>query len=234
MRYSGGKEGIAAKIAAVLQPYVDRAGGYCEPFLGGASVFARVRAPVKYGSDANPWLMCMWQAAATGWVPPTEVDEATYADLKVRKPMEPITAFVGFGCSFGGKWFGGPARDSTGRSYAAVAQRSVARKIAGFGSCVLTCASYDECPVPPGAVIYCDPPYADTTNGYSTGSFDHSRFWEGVRAAERVGHAVFVSEYTAPPDFDVVATFAKKVTMDKRNGYADKGEKLFRWSGAHA
>lgn len=62
VQYSGGKEKIAAGVAAVLQPYVDASGAYCEPFLGGASVFARIRAPIKYGSDANPWLMHMWQA----------------------------------------------------------------------------------------------------------------------------------------------------------------------------
>lgn len=228
MQYSGGKEKIAGKVAEILQPYVDAAGAYCEPFLGGASVFARVKAPVKYGSDANPWLMCMWQAAVHGWTPPDTLDEDVYARLKTEKPMQPLTAFAGFGCSFGGKWFGGPARDAAGKSYAAVAARSIVRKIAGFGNCTLTCAPYDTCPVPTGAVIYCDPPYAGTLGYSAVGDFDHTAFWEGVRRAERAGHPVFVSEYTAPDDFEVVATFAKTVTMSKVNGYQDKGEKLFR------
>ena len=189
---------------------------------------------MKYGSDANPWLMCMWQAVMDGWTPPDAVTEEQYADLKARKPLEPITAFVGFGCSFGGKWFGGYARDGRGHNYAGIAARSVAKKAAGFGAATLTCGPYDVVTIPPNAVIYCDPPYAETTDGYATARFDSELFWSRVRNAERNGHPVFVSEYTAPSDFDVVAEFKKKVTMDKRNGYADKGEKLFRWSGAHA
>ena len=228
MRYSGGKEKIAGRVAEILQPYVDTTGAYCEPFLGGASVFARIKAPVKYGSDANPWLICYWQALLDGWEPPVEVTEELYAQVKAEKPMHPLTAFVGFGCSFGGKWFGGMARGTPGRNYAANARNSSLSRIAGFGNATLTCAPYDACPVPPGAVIYCDPPYAGTLGYAATGAFNHGEFWEGVRRAERAGHVVFVSEYTAPEDFEVVATFAKKVTMSKVNGYVEKGEKLFR------
>lgn len=228
MRYSGGKEKIAGRVAAVLQPYVDAAGAYCEPFLGGASVFARIKAPIKFGSDANPWLICYWQALLNGWTQPAEVSDELYAQVKAEKPMHPITAFVGFGCSFGGKWFGGPARDSEGKNYAEIASRSSAKRVAGFGNATLTHAPYDQCPIPPGAVIYCDPPYAGTLGYGAVGDFDSSAFWEAVRRAERAGHPVFVSEYTAPEDFEIVAEFAKKVTMSKVNGYIDKGEKLFR------
>jgi len=232
MHYSGGKERIASKISMVLQPYVDESGVYIEPFLGGASVFARIKAQEKHGSDANPWLMTMWQACLDGWSPPDTVSEDEYADIKRRKPKGPITAFVGFGCSFGGKWFGGYARCAQGKSYAAVAQRSIARKIAGFGAANLRCVPYDRSSagLHSNAVIYCDPPYINTTDCYSTDRFDSERFWGWVRKQEVLGHSVFVSEYVAPDDFVAVAEFPKKVTMDKSNGYTERIEKLFRLS----
>ena len=228
MRYSGGKEKIAGKVAAVLQPHVDAVGAYWEPFLGGASVFARVKARVKYGSDVNPWLMCMWQAVADGWVPPSTVTVEDYARLKAEKPMVPETAFVGFGCSFGGKWFGGFARSDGPRNYAENAASAIKCKLKGFGNCHLATGSFSTVETPEPCVVYCDPPYAGVLGYGVTGTFDSAAFWDGVRAAERAGWPTFVSEYTAPDDFEVVAEFRKQVQMSKVNGYKDKGEKLFR------
>ncbi len=228
MQYSGGKEKIAGKIAAVLQPHVDVSRQYAEPFLGGASVFSRVAADAKAGSDGNHWLMIMWRMVQMGWLPPNTLSETEYAKLKSEKPADPLTAFAGFGCSFGGKWFGGYARNSAGKNYAAIAKRSIAKKAMGFGSAVFFEGDYRDMQIASGAVIYCDPPYANTTDGYATEAFNSDDFWKWVRKMEDRGHPTFVSEYTAPDDFISVASFPKKVTMDKRNGYHDRTEHLFR------
>lgn len=228
MQYSGGKEKIAGRIAAVLQPHVDNAGLYAEPFLGGASVFSRIQANAKAGSDGNLWLMRMWRMVQIGWEPPDDLSEEEYNRLKLEKPDDPLTAFAGFGCSFGGKWFGGYARNSQGTNYAAIARRSIAKKSRGLKSAMFFQGDYRDMPIPSGSVVYCDPPYADTTDGYSTERFDSVAFWDWVRSMEGRGHPVFVSEYAAPSDFVSVAAFPKKVTMDKRNGYQDRTEHLWR------
>jgi len=48
-----------------------------------------------------------------------------------------------------------------------------------------------------GDVVYCDPPYANTTNSYGV-KFDTDAFWEWVRTRD---YPVYVSEYKAPDDF---------------------------------
>ena len=66
----------------------------------------------------------------------------------------------------------------------------------------MTSLSYEQVPILPNSVIYCDPPYKGTT-GYVT-DFDHDRFWAWVR---KQTVPVFVSEYSAPPDMKTVMAF---------------------------
>ena len=53
------------------------------------------------------------------------------------------------------------------------------------------------------SLIYCDPPYQGTT-GYKTGAFNHEEFFEWCRQMKSKGNIVFVSEYNAPDDFELV------------------------------
>lgn len=56
--------------------------------------------------------------------------------------------------------------------------------------------SYDEVDIPENSLIYCDPPYINTT-GYGV-EFDHERFYDWCRAQKEL---VLISEYTMPDDF---------------------------------
>jgi hypothetical protein len=80
--------------------------------------------------------------------------------------------------------------------------------------------SYEQVPIPDGAIVYCDPPYKGTA-GY-TRSFDHEAFWDWVR---RSPHRIFVSEYTAPPDFQCVMALNHRATNSQTSTKAV--EKVF-------
>lgn len=234
MHYLGGKQRIVKPLAKVLQPFVDQREAYVEPFVGGASVIAAIKAPVRIASDANRALITMWASACRGWVPPSEVSETTYAHYKANPdPSDPMVAFCAVGCSFSGKWFGGFARDKTGRNYAAEAARSIAKKAATLTDVLWQAGDYRDVPTPPGSVIYCDPPYEGTT-GYSgvKGEFDHAAFWQWCREESRARHLVFVSEYAAPPDFLCLWSIETKTDLRTRGGKEPRIEKLFMyWEG---
>lgn len=68
--------------------------------------------------------------------------------------------------------------------------------------------------VPDGArgIIYCDPPYAHTKT-YQGCEINHEEFWDWVREQKAAGHYVYVSEYTAPPDFNAVWEYDLLVGM---------------------
>lgn len=227
MRYFGGKQRTAAKLAAFIHPYVAERGAYIEPFVGGAAMMAAQAAPNRIGGDANEALVTMWRALADGWVPPQHVTEEEYADAKHRRdPADPLTAFIGFGVSFAGKWFGGYARGGENRNYAANAASSLRKKAHGLKGVRWHAGDYRTCPLIPRAVIYCDPPYAGTTQYGAVGAFSWGEFWAWCLAKHAEGFAVFVSEYTAPPSFRVAFEVATKT--DIRTNAAGKEPRIER------
>jgi DNA adenine methylase len=179
-----------------------------EPFVGAAKVLAHVRSPRRIASDIQPGLIAMWRALANGWTPPRDVTEAEYIAVRERYDLtDPLTTFVGYGCSFGGKWFAGYARGTrrgTTQNYARLAARALARIQGALAGVEWHCGDYREAPVPYGSVVYADPPYAGTT-GFRTGEFNSEEFWEHCRMLSTKRAArVYVSEFAAPADFECV------------------------------
>jgi DNA adenine methylase len=227
MQYFGGKQRTAAKLAAFMHPYVAHRGAYIEPFVGGAAMMAAQPAPVRVGGDANVALITMWRALADGWTPPQHITEDEYANVKRRQdPSDPLTAFVGFGASFAGKWFGGYARGGEGRNYAANAASSLQKKAHGLRGVRWHSGDYRTCPLPSRAVIYCDPPYAGTTQYGAVGAFSWIDFWAWCLIKHAEGFAVFVSEYAAPPSFRIAYEVATKT--DIRTNAAGKEPRIER------
>ena len=229
MQYFGGKQRIASRLAAVLTPLAIQRGVYVEPFVGGAAVMSAVSAPVRIASDSNVALISMWTALAAGWSPPEDISEATYASVKAAADIhDPLTAFVGFGVSFAGKWFGGYARGGEGRNYAANAASSLRKKMRGLEGVQWIAGDYRSCPIPSGAVIYCDPPYAGTTQYGAVAPFSWSEFWAWCLAKHEAGNAIFVSEYAAPETFRATLTISTKTDIrTSANGKEQRLEKLF-------
>lgn len=102
--------------------------------------------------------------------------------------------------------------------------------MAGQVKTTYTHGSYETLEVRPGDVVYCDPPYAETT-GYKTGAFDTPRFWAITQAWAEAGANVFVSEYQAPEGWDVVWSKEQTISL---NGGTERNkksiEKLFRYN----
>ena len=71
--------------------------------------------------------------------------------------------------------------------------------------------SYEDVEIPEDALVYCDPPYINTsTNGYGEYTFDHARFYDWVRAQKAL---VVVSEYNMPDDFIPILRKKKSITL---------------------
>ncbi len=217
MQYLGGKGKIAKQLAAFIAPAIRKRGVYVEPFVGGASVVSQIECPIRLVSDANPALITMWKAACSGWRPPTVVTEVDYNRVKaIQDPCDPLTAFVGFGCSFGGKWFAGYARNKMGNNYAAQAAASIQKKVEKLKGVRWATGNYLDMDYPTNCVIYCDPPYANTTSYSATKVFNHDEFWEFCRRKTRAGHLIAVSEYEAPSDFIAMITIETKLNMQSK------------------
>lgn len=229
MQYLGGKFRIFKSICPVIQRYAFESGReILEPFCGGLSITANLTG-ARTAYDANASLITLYKSMQHGWVPPDDVPEELYNDLKrTQDSDDPLTAFVGIGCSFGGKWFGGYARGATGRNYALNAKNSLIKKMAQCHNVVFRCVDYRKLK-PLNKVIYCDPPYMGVTGYSGVGNFDTGEFWDVMREWGRK-NIVIVSEYTAPRDIKCISIINTKTDLHgkTREGVA---EKLFLLGG---
>jgi len=229
MKYMGSKARHAKEILAII--LADRKPGqwYVEPFVGGANVIDKVDGN-RIGADTHPHLIALWKAVSTGWLPPVNVSESEYAAAK-KMGVFAYTAFVGFGCSYSGKWFGGYARgnDVNGnpRNYAAESARNIEKQADSLKCVLFFNTSYDQLEIPVRSIIYCDPPYAGTTK-YATDAFNHEAFWRWCEQKAVDGHTVFVSEYSAPDSWECVWEKRVNNTLTKDTGSKQGVERLFR------
>src|ERR1041384_1608066 len=108
MQYMGGKARIARRIVDAILSDTDFRDTWWEPFVGGGNVMEHAAPHFRnlIGCDAHPDLILMWQYVTSGGDLPSIVTREMYAELR-KLPPSPVRGFVGFGASFGGKWFGG-------------------------------------------------------------------------------------------------------------------------------
>ena len=182
----------------------------------------------KWGNEINTSIGMFYSALQNGWVPPKDVSEEEYKALRHAEDSA-LRGFVGMVCSFGGKWFGGYARESSGtQNYATFGHNVAMRTAPKLQDAVITWMDYKDMYIPDGSLVYCDPPYAGTS-GYNKSKFDHDAFWQWVRDLSR-RCTVFVSEYTAPADFECVWERERSCGLgDGKNGSGStRIERIFR------
>lgn len=232
MQYMGGKARIAKKLTEVMLSMTTERTFYLEPFMGAASMLVNM-APnfsAPAAGDVMPDVVLMWQAVQQGWVPPAEMSRERYDWLKTQQPS-PERAFAGFGCSFSGKWFGGldatPGRANRGTQTAAqIAYNSITTKRPALTGVFIHQGDYRQWIPGPGTVVYCDPPYTNTTGYGGTDPFLSGLFWATMERWTARGATVFVSEYVAPLAWRCVWEFERKVTAGSDKSKLST-EKLF-------
>ena len=231
MQYMGGKSRISKQIAEILNSDIDKDTPFVSLFCGSCAIESKVQADVKILNDKHQYLIAMWQALQNGWMPPDVVTKEEYYRVKANMDENPaLTGFVGFGCSFGGKWWGGYAKDKRGDDYCGQAKRGLLKDFPGVRSATFTCLDYHDVEIPDGAVVYCDPPYVNTT-GYTVGQFDTNEFWNYMRQLSKRCD-VYISEESAPDDFECIWSKEKVRTLEKNDNVGRvKVEKLFKYKG---
>lgn len=233
MKYMGSKARIANNILSIILATRSPEQFYVEPFVGGCNVIDKAANP-RIGNDSNHYLIAMWQALQNGWTPPIidkEFYNAVRADSGAYTPE--LVGWVGINCSYSGKWFGGFAGEvgtkiNTVRNYQDEARRHTLRQMPKLQGVEFCAGEYTELTIPPNSVVYCDPPYVNTTK-YSS-NFDHGQFWDWVRNLSKA-HLVFVSEYEAPNDFECVWKKSVNSSLSangKIGGNKTSVEKLFQ------
>jgi DNA adenine methylase len=232
VRYLGGKSRLAKCICAILEAERRPGQRFVDVFTGGANIVAGMsdRGP-RVANDGCEPLIVLYRAWLDGWRPPAEVSEQLYHEIKARKdPSDPLTAFVGFGCSYGGKWFGTFARQpKTAYNFARGTNNSLGRKLTRCRDVSFVCSDFADLEILHDDLVYCDPPYRGTAAyGYFRG-FDYDLYLSKLTEWSAIAD-VFVSEYAAQADtWEQVGEFAGYKPIDK----GQRVERLFRVHPAH-
>ena len=232
MKYMGSKNRIAKHILPIILKDRKDNQYYVEPFVDGANMIDKVSG-LRIGADFNIYIAKMWIELEKGWIPKSNYTKQEYGFIKNNKDnWLHETGYVGICCSYSGKWFGGFAgivETKQGiRDYQNEAHKNLLNQVKNIKGIEFKHSSYDELEIPDNSIIYCDPPYENTTS-YKD-KFNHSKFWDWCREMSKKGHKVFISEYNAPDDFECVWQQEVKSSLSA-NGLAGGNkisvEKLF-------
>lgn len=239
MVYMGAKTKYAKYIVPILQKTIDENNIelYIEPFVGGANVIDKIKCARRIGYDRSDTLIALLQQARDDFSKVlTEGSRELWDKGKsyVKDGIMPddmtlaeIGAMEFFASFSNGGFPRGYAKDAKGRFYFQEARNNMEKQAPNLKGIEFYISNYYDLNNIDGAVIYCDPPYANTKHyGYAKQEkMDYERFWNWVRELSKNNY-VFVSEQTAPEDFDVLWEQEVKRTCGKDNDFKAT-EKLF-------
>lgn len=200
MQYFGGKAKIAKELSVVLNSYLIGNGKpFIDAFCGSCNIISKIDDKrIRIANDKHKELIAMWHWVQEMGVDrlPTDVSKEFYYYIKTSTTSPDwLKGFVGFGCSFAGKWWGGYGECKRGYNYAKGSGNSIAKKMVGLNNVTFVCGDYFDIAMPSvPSIIYCDIPYKNTT-GYSNGLFNHEQFYAWAYSMKALGHIVLVSEY---------------------------------------
>lgn len=185
----------------------------------------KIRCRHKIGSDIDKYVIATLIGLRDGVIPPKEVSKEFYLDVKNNKDnySDFLVGYIGYELSFGAKWFGGYVKRDDKKfrgdiySYNACMKQTENLKDIEF-----KCCSFDTYKNLSGYVIYCDPPYRETTS-YKQKNFDYELFYNWCRVMSK-NNIVLISEYSMPDDFEciwerttTVSLDSNKITGDSKN-----------------
>jgi DNA adenine methylase len=223
MRYLGNKTRLAKYLIPIITKPLTGNNFYIEPFAGAFGMISNVKYEKRIAIDKDIYIIELIKAVRDGWVPPN-ITEKQYNQLKtLNEKSLALVGFAGYGCSFGGKWFGGFARGGN-RNYVNESSRNLLKMKPSLQGIDIRTGSYKGIGNFKNAVIYCDPPYSTGTK-YKM-KFDHEQFWQWVREQSKLNY-VYISEYNAPLDFKTVWAKQHKSGIHHGDKHKKLLEKLF-------
>lgn len=211
-------------IIQALEPKV-----YIEPFCGACAIIEHIQAEKRIASDASEVVIVLFKAIQEGFIPPESVSEEEYKQaliaLRSGKTPTAFEAFALIACSFAGTIGGGYARSfKSGKlqNFALRGKRALEKSFKGLKGIEFFLRSYKHytCENTKEAVVYCDPPY-ENTSGYKSVKerFSSDEFWQWARelSSENI---VLISEFKTRDDF--VSIWERERMMSRQ------GEKAYK------
>lgn len=227
MKYMWSKNRIAKYLLPIILKDRKEWQWYVEPFVWGANMIDKVKGN-RIGADIDSYLIELLKHCAE-WKSNELQDyfnEEEYNHIKNNKESyDKVTvAHCGFNSSFWSKWFWWftrPRKNWWNRD-CICGKNLLIKQIDKLKDVNFIHSSYQDLDIPKESIIYCDPPYKDTTK-YKTWWFDYEYFYNWCREKKKEWHTIFISEYNMPDDFKCV--WQQEIVNNLNNKKAT--EKLF-------
>lgn len=189
MKYMGSKRRLWKDIGPIILKERKKGQVYVEPFVGGCNSLVNVKGR-RLAADVNPYLIAMLKSVLRGEPQFYPIPKELYNELRQAYRNHDFSRYslsdigwVGYMASFNGRFYEGgysgnniKSKDGV-RNYIDEAIRTFFKDIENLKGVVFKCCSYDELVIPKNSVVYCDPPYRDTTK-YAISEFDYEKFYK--------------------------------------------------------
>lgn len=230
MKYLGSKKRIAKDILPIILKNRRETQFYVEPFCGGCNTICHVDGN-RIANDSNKYIIEMWKSLVyKNWNPPEKITEEEYKNIKFNKENYPyeLVGFAGVCLSFGSTWFGAYSKNKRNTNYAMEGRNNLLKQAKQLKGTIFLTEDYKNIKIPKNSIIYCDPPYLGVYPGYLD-TINHEEFWDYCREKTINGNEVYISEYNAPEDFEII--WEKKIITKHRETFTSAVERLFKYKG---
>ena len=217
MKYMGSKSRIAKHIVPIIQDYIDQNNikTYIEPFCGGCNIIDKIKCDTKIASDNHKYLIEMFKNMNKIQNLPDFITKEEYLNVKdcfndkQNTYKDWYVGAIGFLANY---------YDKT--------KRNLLKQIPYLQDIDFLYGDYSRLYTDRvDCLMYCDPPYKDTTQYGTSKNFDHNKFgtWAKQMSEKNI---VLVSEHVAPDGWKCIWKHEVIRTID--NAKRSKAtEKLF-------
>jgi len=200
----GGKIRLSKHITPIIKSYIkDDKTIFIDLFCGGCNIIDKIdNTKNRIANDSHSFLIEMWKELQSGWQPnKLQFTKEYYTYVKNNQNNLPkyLVGLVGFHYSYGGKWWGGFARSRYDNHIEGSIEKTI-KQMSNLIDVEFTCKDYRDYSDIKNAVLYCDPPYANTTQKstrYDSDDFNHEDFWNWCKEMSK-NNVVLVSECDIP------------------------------------
>lgn len=116
---------------------------------------------------------------------------------------------IGYCASYGGKYFGGYARDHSGRNMYVERIINMKKQAPFLKNISFISCDYNYFKDVKNCLLYLDPPYNNTT-GYGRSTINYDEFYDFCRQLSQ-NNTVLISEYEMPNDFRCIWEKERKI-----------------------
>lgn len=236
MVYTGSKNRLSKHLKPIIESYItEDTVGYIEPFVGGANMIDKIQCSNKIGCDIHKELIALLNKIKDDINDiPSIITRDEYNKVKNNKDKyeDWYVGFIGFCCTFSGKYFQGYAKTNDKRNRQEEMIRNIKKQAPNLKNIKFINCSFLDLPKDKikGYVIYCDPPYLCNVKYGHTKDFPYEEFYQWCRDMS-IYNTVLISEYNMPEDFTCIWQKETKVMFNSKKNSIDENknriEKLY-------